>query len=301
MIQDNTSAVSLTDKELIDVIAKGDLEMPVLFKKSFKDTALYKKFLFRFSPTERRAILSGDYRKLLLDCNNPVPPLNYSSTAVKAVPQNWNGNTYHGAPAVVLSTYLEQHPAATPVFLSLEQVVRMGLHANRSSGIRVVHREGIAALPIASRIFNLDDTDFPKRFPLHYKQIRKAIADAEQTFREGCSVTDSQIKEAVNKTAENLGVGTNAPKEFATLSLQRRASHTSVRLPRVLEANVEGDKAYSLIFSAGKIELAAAKALGITRNRTVNIDNVLRSLNARIEKLAEQKDNAQTKSHGPKI
>ena len=298
---DITTPSTLSEKEIFDAIAKGDLEMPVLFKKNFKDTALYKRFLHRFSPSERRTILSDDYRALLLDCNAPSSAYGFTSDTLRAVPQNWNGNTYHGAPAVVLSTHLEQNPSATPVFLSVEQVVSMGLHVSRGAGIRVVHKEGIASLPIASRVFNLDETDFPKRFPAHYKQIRKAISEAEQAYREGCSITDTQIKDAVAAAADGLGIRTHAPKEFAILSLQRRASGRVPRLPRVLESTVEGGLAYNLIRDAGKIELVAAKALGITRNRTVNMDDVLRAVNARIEKLSEQKDNAQTKSHGLKI
>lgn len=301
--QDRTAVnepVNLSEKELIDLIATGDLEMPVTFKRSFKDTDIYKRFLCRFSPTERRSILSGDYRELLLDCNREAGMLSFKVSGNHSLPQNWNGNTYHGAPAVVLSTFLEQHPDATPVFLTTEQVVDMGLNVPRGGGIRVVHKEGIASLPIASRVYNLDETDYRERFPLHYREIRKALSEADQAFREKSSVSDLEIKEAVSSAAEQLGITTNAPKEFAALALYRRASRTSIRLPRVLEATVEGDKAYGLVFAAGKIELAAEKTLGLTRGHMLDMDDIVRSVNKKLQKAIVSKT-AQTESAGMKI
>lgn len=303
MEQDKTTVnepVNLSEKELIDLIAGGDLEIPVTFKRSFKDTDLYKRFLCRFSPTERRAILSSDYRGLLLDCNKESGMLSFKTSGTHSLPQNWNGNTYHGAPAVVLSTFLVQHPDATPVFLTGEQVVDMGLNVPRGGGIRVVHKEGIASLPIASRVYNLDETDYQKRFPLHYREIRKALSEADQAFREKSSVSDLEIKEAVNSAAEQLGVTTNAPKEFAALALYRRASRTSIRLPCVLEATVEGTKAYDLVFAAGKIEMVAEKILGLTRTHTIDMDNIVRSVNNNLQKAIDNKK-AQEQSTGMKI
>ena len=123
-----------------------------------------------FSPFERKEILSKEFAK------NYTAMLTSGGMRSMAAPQSWEGVTYRGSNAAYLLACMQSRPDGQPLFLSRDDMARLGVTPYRGSEpVSILIREAGDGV-IRDVVWNIADTNYPEKNPGEYEALCKAMA-----------------------------------------------------------------------------------------------------------------------------
>lgn len=310
---DFSRLTEVTAEDLIMELTANTLaSCPTLRERAqVRTSPVMRKLFDERSLDERKQLLNDEYLESLAALASLPSVGGRTEIPAGLCPQNWNGNRYQGTACINLQMRMLAHPGWPPVFLTSDQVTRLGLARKEDATVNsVVHKAGESGKSFRRVAWNVADLDMSRQYPRHYAEMQSffsglsglpmtregrelVAADGgqrplEDIVRDMVKATDadgrrprfnaSSLSERERTALKNLA------EDLATMTLcTRMRAPSHVRLGSVMTLSMRSFSMrypfYEVMKYAGKISLDLGRELGVSFRRSASMDTLTARVN----------------------